>query len=349
MYLVKSLGFKIAPVSPGKSIAWQVDQVELVDDRAISLYRNPLEFTILAGPNHADVVSASVALLNEVRLTGDVCVLTGSAAPTDYVAAVAASKVFASASTNNDLTFTAVTAGVAGNDLTVAVVQGSEGAELAVAYTAPDAVITLPSTALAAASLVIVSSGANNNLTATAVTEGAAGNSLAVEIVQGSGVSVPLSVAYSTGTATVTLPTDGAEDPVAATAEDVKTAWDASTADNTITLAFEGDGSGTVAAAVLANLAGGDDGTPIATTADEIKTAWDLSDAVTVMTVAFEGTGAGDVSAAVEAALESGADVVLGTGAGYAGGGSLYLRTTGKIYINSGSAEEPAWDIVTSA
>lgn len=239
MYLVKSLGFKNAPVSPGKSIAWQVNQIELVDDHAIPLYRNPLEFTILAGPDHADVVAASVALLDEIRLAGAVCVLTGAGAPTDYVAAVAASKVFASAGGNNDLTFTAVAAGAAGNDLAVAIVQDA-------------------------------------------------------------GLDTPLSVAYLDGTATVTLPTDGA-------------------------------------------------GVPVAATAAEIKTAWDLSDAVDVMTVAFEDTGAGNVSAAAETPLESGADVVPGTGGGYAGGGSLYLRTTGKIYTNKGTAAEPEWGIVTSA
>lgn len=268
----------------------------------------------------------------------------------DYAAAVAASKVFASGGGNNDLTFTAVTAGAAGNDLNVAIVQGGIGAALSVAYATRYAVITLPKTAIAAASLVIASAGANNNLTITALTGGAAGNSFDVVVTQGVGISVPLSVAYNSGTATVTLPTDGGSAPVAATAAQIKTAWDASTAHNVMSIAFEGNGSGTVAAAVLTNLSGGDDGTAIATSASTIKTAWDLSDAASVMTVAVEGSGAGTVSAAANAPLASGADVVPGTGSTVAGPGSRYTDiTNAKLYINGGTKAQPAWKIVTSA
>lgn len=40
----------------------------------------------------------------------------------------------------------------------------------------------------------------------------------------------------------------------------------------------------------------------------------------------------------------------VATGDGYAGTGSLYIRTaTGKHYVNSGTKAEPTWGIVTSA
>lgn len=364
MYLIKSLGPTNAPIFPGVSVPWAKDQVGLVHASVIQFYQKvPATFEILAGPDFASVIAQYItgsafseniadliAGLTRLDLINDISLMSGATAPVDYAAAIAATKVYASGGANNDLTATAKVAGAAGNAFTVSAVQGGIGAPLSVAYTAPNAVITLPKTAVAAASLVITSAGDNNNLTVTSVLAGAAGNSMAVEILQGVGVSVPASVVYSSGTATVTLGTTVGSVPDPLTAAALKVLWDASTADNLMTIAFEGDGSGNVTAAASANLTGGDDGTAIATSASTIKTAWDLSAAFAVMTLTFEGSGAGTVAAFASAPLLTGVDVVPGTGATVAGPGSQYTALdTAKLYLNGGTKAQPAWKIVTSA
>jgi hypothetical protein len=77
--------------------------------------------------------------------SADVKLLTGEGAPVDFEAAVAATLTIDSIAANSDLTFTAVTAGVAGNSYTVAIVQPTEvDQSLAIAFDGTDAVISLP-------------------------------------------------------------------------------------------------------------------------------------------------------------------------------------------------------------
>jgi len=116
----------------------------------------------------------------------------------------------------------------------------------------------------AQAAAVLASAGANNDLTFTAVGYGADGNSLSVKIVQATALSTALGVAitgdtdYGDWLATITLPSDGAGDPVAKTANQVKTAWDAvAAAVGVVTVAVEGSGAGNVAAHVVELLFGG--------------------------------------------------------------------------------------------
>ncbi len=147
MYLVKSLANATGPVSQGKLVSWTPNQVRLVDDTALHAYENrAADFTVLAGPDFIDCLAAAVVALNEVQFSNGVQVLAGDAAPVDYAAAVAASLVRSSTGANNDLTFTAVTAGAAGNNMSVAVVQGAGvSVPLSVAVTIDgDAIITLP-------------------------------------------------------------------------------------------------------------------------------------------------------------------------------------------------------------
>jgi len=113
--------------------------------------------------------------------------------------------------------------------------------------------------AAVAADLTIASSGANNDLTFTAVTAGVAGNSLTVAIVQPVTLDAELEVTYVAPDAVISLPTDGAGDPVAATAAQVKTAWDLSAAVAVMTVAFEGTGAGNVEAEAETPLADGAD------------------------------------------------------------------------------------------
>lgn len=241
MYLVKSLGPTNGPIHAGVSIPWATNQIGLVSASVIDFYRGmPNAFTVLAGPDFSDVLAAALTTLSDIRLSTGVSQLSGASTPVAFVAAVAGTKVYASA-------------------------------------------------------------GANNNLTVTAKVAGAVGNAYTVSCVQGAGVSTPLSVVYTAGATVITLPSDGAGDPVVATANQVKVAWDASAA-------FE------------------------------------------KMTIAVEGSGAGTVAVFASAPLLTGADVIAGSGGGFAGPGSEYTALdTGKQYLNSGTAAEPVWKIVTSA
>jgi hypothetical protein len=110
-----------------------------------------------------------------------------------------------------------------------------------------------------AADLTFDSTAANSDLTFTAVVAGAAGNSLTVTIVQPVTLSAELEVTYVAPDAIISLPTDGSGDPVAATAEEVKTAWDLSDAAEVMDCEFEGTGAGEVDAETETPLADGAD------------------------------------------------------------------------------------------
>lgn len=267
---------------------------------------------VYAGPDGNDLqvaIAQAVGVATPISVEVDTADGWKAAIMLPTTPAVAASKTLASGGANNDLTFTAVDAGVDGNDLTVTIAQSAGfNVPLGVTMVGDDATITLPTDAGANASLVVASAGANNDLTFTAVDPGVAGNALEVAVVQGVGVSDPLSVAIALGKATITLPSDELSAPVAATAAQVKAAWDASAAVASMTVAVEGDGTGTVAAAASTPLAGGADGAAVAATAAQVKAAWDASPAVAAMTVAYEGTGAGNVAAAVATHLAGGDD-----------------------------------------
>ena len=72
-------------------------------------------------------------------------VLSGVGAPVDYVAPVNATLTIDSVAANSDLTFTAATAGAAGNSLTVAILQPVTNDEvLTVSFDGTDAIISLP-------------------------------------------------------------------------------------------------------------------------------------------------------------------------------------------------------------
>jgi hypothetical protein len=112
------------------------------------------------------------------------------------------------------------------------------------------------------ASLVIDSGAADSDLTFTAVVGGTAPESISVEVVQGVGISDPLAVDVVGNAITITLPSDGDGDPVAATATEVKDAYDlVSAATDLATVAKEGTGNGAVDVTAAANLDNGVDGT----------------------------------------------------------------------------------------
>jgi len=98
---------------------------------------------------------------------------------------------------------------------------------------------------------------ANADLTFTALAAGVAGNAYSVEVIQPVTLSAVLEVLWDGAKVTINLPTDGAGAPVAASALEVKTAFDLTLAASYISCAAEGDGSGTVDVLAEASLANG--------------------------------------------------------------------------------------------
>ena len=78
--------------------------------------------------------------------------ITGAGAPTDYVAPEASTLTIDSVAVNSDLTFDAVTLGIAGDDFSVAIVQPvSINQVLNVTFDGTDAIINLPTDGAGAA------------------------------------------------------------------------------------------------------------------------------------------------------------------------------------------------------
>lgn len=147
MYLVKALRVGNAPVYPGAIVTWAVNQVGLVHDSVIQIFaNNPDAFTVLAGPDFAAIVAQALTTASQEGTAAVSHILTGATAPDDYLDAVAASEVYVSAGDDNDLTITAVDAGVLGNLKSVSCVQAETvSAALSVTYVDGVALITLPS------------------------------------------------------------------------------------------------------------------------------------------------------------------------------------------------------------
>jgi len=158
--------------------------------------------------------------------------------------------------------------------------------------------------AAVAATLVRGSVAANSDLTFTAVEAGVGGNAFSVAIVQAVTINAGLMVEFDGTDATINLPTNGAGAPVAATATEIKAAWDIATY-------------------------------------IPLPMAYPLTNYITVV---VEGTGAGAVDAAAAADLTGGVNEIPGTGNGSAANGALYVNSVAPaLYVNQGTAEEPVW------
>lgn len=116
--------------------------------------------------------------------------------------------------------------------------------------------------AAVAASLVLDSVAVNADLTVSSKVAGTVGNAYSAEIIQPVTLNAPLEVLWDGAKVTINLPTDGAGAPVATTANAVKAAFDASDAALVLSIAVEGDGTGTVDGATVANLASGTNEVP---------------------------------------------------------------------------------------
>jgi hypothetical protein len=113
-----------------------------------------------------------------------------------------------------------------------------------------------------AAGLVHNSVAANSDLTFAAVEAGAEPNGWTIEVEQQTGLNAALGVGAAAGIIIISLPTDGAGAPVAATATQVKMLWDASPVVDIVTVTVEGTGAGAVDVLAPTNLTGGEDEIP---------------------------------------------------------------------------------------
>lgn len=140
--------------------------------------------------------------------------------------------------------------------------------------------------------------GGTDGLRISAASEGVAGDSYTVNVIQGSGTSIATSVSVDdTGAVTITLGTDGDDNPLTVTADDIAQLTATGDGAALISLAAEGDGSATISITGGAqNLTGGDDGasaTPATFTMD-VTTNFVSGDQITVAGQTFtfgDGTG----------------------------------------------------------
>lgn len=229
---------------------------------------------------------------------------------------------------DNDLVYTAVLGGVAGNRIKVSYTDPSAADEsLAVTVTeTAEGVFTnyvidfsLATTAKVQSAYTTVLVGANNDLVFTATTAGTDGDDIDIIYVDPGVALASLSVVVDDEEITVNLAT-GAGGAITSTAAEVMAAVNEQLDSQklvTVTNSGADTGAGVVTAMSKQDLASGSDGAVISTTADAIKAALLLdTDAAALVTAADSGgdDGTGAVIAMAATALTTGADnLVLDT------------------------------------
>lgn len=151
-------------------------------------------------------------------------------------------------------------AGAHGNNVTVEVIEGTDGGALDADLNGNDITVALAMTQSSNA-IATIGSGEHGAVNLTADATGAAGNSYTVEVKLASGNDAPLSVAFADGDLVVTLGTDGTgnNDPVKNTALLVASAIEANT---DITAVKTGNGTSSLAVEAVKNFSGGTDSEP---------------------------------------------------------------------------------------
>ena len=226
--------------------------------------------------------------------------------------AVAASKTLWDSVENKELVVTADAAGIAGNDLSLELLNSGPNNSLAVNY--DDGVISVvletdDTSEAVAASKVFDSGVTNKELTITAKAAGAAGNDLSIELLDPGQATQTLSVDYDDGVITVNLATNG-ESTITSTAKDVADAIMADVeAKALVTAAYDGTGLEVIGAQTEAALTGGSDegsGTIVSTVAEVAAAINADVECKALVTASYDGTGAEAAEAAAEASLTGG-------------------------------------------
>jgi hypothetical protein len=253
--------------------------------------------------------------IGAVTVTGVTLHWAGSNAGVGNPVPVAATLTTALTGTNNDLVYTAKTAGAAGNAITVAYAQPTSNGSISVAVSG-SAITVTPAFAgkvnLAAASFTTSFVTANSNLTYTARTAGAPGNFITITYVN-PGTAGPLSVEVLGGAITVTLASDGSN--ITSTAYDIVMAIAASSPANAlVTVGYtSGSGTGLVSALSTNYLANGADAVvgAITSTATQVAAAIaasSLANALVSVANAASNDGSGVVTALSATQLSGGND-----------------------------------------
>jgi len=224
-----------------------------------------------------------------------------------------ASKAFTTIGSGDDgvVTVEVDTAGGAGNDYTIEVVNGTDGGSLAAALNTKDLLITLGMTS-AVKAFTTIGSGDDGVVTVEYDTAGTAGNSKTIEVVVAGEPDAALACTYAGDDLLITLGTgaDGLVDDAKNTATLIAGIVN-SQAGESFTASASGDGSTAIGAAVTKkNLAGGTASAP-----DNAKNTATLiagivnSQAGSAFTATASGTGDTAISAAVtKKSFDGGAD-----------------------------------------
>lgn len=248
------------------------------------------------------MAASAASTATDVGTLVDVATLTPNCdtAPYSLEGTAVAASADIGAGENGVVTTTALTKGTVGNGATggytIEVVEGSAGGALAAAIDGTDITVTLGMDS-GTSSTAAIGAGENGVVTTTVDAVGVAGDSYTIEVVEGVGADVDLSVDLTATAITVTLGTDSesALDATKNTATLVAAAISTLTG---VTATASGDGSTAIGAAEgPTSFSGGADVAPddAKNTATLIAAAVDALDGVSA---AASGTGATAISAA---------------------------------------------------
>lgn len=253
------------------------------------------------------------------------------------VAAQAAKKAAlatGTAAAKNELNFTAVTAGAAGNNITIELLDTKlPTADASVAVAGNAITITLKNTTAVAATKGSGGVADNNALTWTSKVGGAAGNDIMVILEDPSGANKELACSVTGHTILVNLATDGAS-AITSKASDVKAKIEGTPEAHALVSVANtaaSSGAGVVVDEVI-KLASGADGA-IESTAADIFTKLDASDDAKAKVAFVKGADATGVVVAVPVTnLVGGADAVAKADASVTGAEGILLNDVDVTY-----------------
>lgn len=300
-----------------------------------------LAWTIAGGNSHSTLTTALTGSNNDIDYTSALSGTAGNATSITYAdigvngtlgvvvsgqdivfnlkksAATYAALTTSLTGSNNDLVWTARTAGSAGNS--IALIYDNSAAQTATTASLSGTTLTIDlATQVTTAALTTTMTGTNNDVVLTAVAPGSAGNNVSLTLVNPGSGTHALAVSVSSNDITVNL--GYGSGAITTTGSLLIAALNASTAAAalmTATLAAANDGTGLVTALSKTNLTGGNDKSIVAT-ANDVRNCIDHSPANALVGVQVAGgnDGTGVVTALSSTALSTGADAAISSTSG---------------------------------
>lgn len=275
-------------------------------------------FLVTFAKNNVRILLNSIRVISRsaASISNGCTLVIKRADPTALVAATLSTNL---TGTNNDLTFTALAGGSAGNGINVTYVDpAAASAALSVETDFQDITVNLATADPVASTLETNLTGTNNDIKLTAQTAGVDGDNITLTIVDPAGNDAVLEVTVDGTDITVNCATDGSS-AITSTAAQVMAAIN----DNedafalvVASLKTGNDGTGVVTALSETPLASGSDGGSIISTAAEVQAAIEAdATAAALVSIANKSAndGTGVVTAMSLASLTGGADYTAGT------------------------------------